>query len=92
MTNSKAKALEKLVTELQEYKRMADELAETINALTDQVKAEMGDEEMLLVGPFKLTYKTVLQSRLDSTALKKQMPEIAERFSKTITTRPLRIA
>ena len=92
MTNIKAKALEEVLRELQEYKRMADEIAATIDGLTDQVKDMMGEEESALVGAFKVTYKTVTQSRLDSTALKKAMPDVAAQFTKTVTTRPLRIS
>lgn len=92
MSNTQMKTLEELVNEVQSYKRMAEELSATIDGLTDQIKAIMGDEEQMIVGSFKVVFKPVLQSRLDSTALKKQMPEIAERFMKSITTRPLRIS
>ena len=47
----------------------------------------MGDEETLLAGAFKVTWKAVTSSRLDSAALKKSLPEIAERFMKQTTTR-----
>lgn len=47
----------------------------------------MGDDDTLLAGPFKVTWKAVTSSRLDSTALKKALPEIATRFMKQTTTR-----
>ena len=75
------------ITELLELKRMRDELDAEIQAAEDEIKAVMGDEDTLLAGPFKVTWKTITSSRLDSTALKKVLPEIAARFMKQTTTR-----
>lgn len=75
------------ITELMELKRMRDELDAEIQAAEDEIKAAMGDDDTLLAGPFKVTWKAVTSSRLDSTALKKALPEIAARFMKQTTTR-----
>lgn len=75
------------VTELQELRRMQEELSAEIEALTDLIKNHMGDQELLLAGPYKVTWKPVTTTRIDTTALKKELPDIAERFSKTTTTR-----
>ena len=75
------------ITELMELKRMRDELDAEIQAAEDEIKAAMGDDDTLLAGPFKVTCKTVTSSRLDSSALKKALPEIAARFMKQTTTR-----
>lgn len=75
------------VQELQELKRMQEELTATIDAITDEIKAAMGDQEELSVGAFKVTWKPVTSSRIDTTALKKELPDIAARFLKTTTTR-----
>lgn len=75
------------ITELMELKRMRDELDAEIQAAEDEIKQAMGDEDTLLAGPFKVTWKAVTSSRLDSTALKKALPEIATRFMKQTTTR-----
>ena len=75
------------ITELMELKRMRDELDAEIPAAEDEIKAAMGDDDTLLAGPFKVTWKAVTSSRLDSTALKKALPEIAARFMKQTTTR-----
>ena len=48
---------------------------------------ETEDEETLLAGAFKVDWKPVITSRIDTAALKKTMPEIAERFMKQTTTR-----
>ena len=75
------------ITELMELKRMRDELDAEIQAAEDEIKAAMGDDDTLLAGPFKVTWKTVTSSRLDSTALKNALPEIAARFMKQTMTR-----
>ena len=75
------------ITELMELKRMRDELDAEIQAAEDEIKAAMGDDDTLLAGPFKVTWKTVTSSRLDSTALKNALPEIAAQFMKQTTTR-----
>ena len=75
------------ITELMELKRMRDELDAEIQAAEDEIKQAMGDDDTLLAGPFKVTWKAVTSSRLDSTALKKALPEIAARFMKQTTIR-----
>ena len=75
------------ITELMELKRMREELDAEIAAAEDEIKTAMGDEDTLLAGPFKVTWKTITSSRLDSTALKKALPKIAARFMKQTTTR-----
>lgn len=79
------------IDELQELKRMREELDAAIEAAADKVKAALGDTETATYGPYKITYKTVLSTRIDTTTLKKELPEIADRYSKTSESRPLRI-
>lgn len=73
------------VTELQELKRMQEELSAEIDALQDTIKAAMGDNEMIIVGAWKVTYKPVTSTRIDTAALKKDLPDVAARYSKTST-------
>ena len=79
--------MEAKVKELMELKRMKEEIEAEIAAAEDEIKSVMGEEETLLAGAFKVTWKAVTSSRLDSTALKKALPEVAERFMKQTTTR-----
>ena len=79
--------MEAKVKELMELKRMKEELEAEITAAEDEIKQVMGDEETLFVRAFKVSWKPYTSSRLDSTALKKALPEIAERFMKTTTAR-----
>ena len=84
MSNSN---MESKVKELMELRRMKEEIEAEIAAAEDEIKAVMGSEETLLAGAFKVDWKTVVSSRIDTAALKKVMPEIAERFMKQTTTR-----
>lgn len=81
--------MEAKVNELRELRRMADELAGEIATLEDGFKAYMtanGADE--LHGPtFRITWKEVTSSRLDSKALKVAAPELWQRFSKQTTAR-----
>ena len=79
--------LEPKVKELLELKRMREELDTEISSIEDQLKQAMGDEETLIAGAFKIDWKPVITSRIDTAALKKALPEIAERFMKQTTTR-----
>ena len=67
--------------------RMKEELEAEITAMEDEIKSVMGDEETLLAGAFKVSWKAVTSSRLDTTALKKAMPDIASKFMKQTTSR-----
>ena len=79
--------LEPKVKELMELKRMREELDTEISSIEDQLKQAMGNEETLIAGAFKIDWKPVITSRIDTAALKKALPEIAERFMKQTTTR-----
>jgi predicted phage-related endonuclease len=79
--------MESKIKELMELKRMKEEIEAEIAAAEDEIKGVMGDEETLLAGAFKVDWKPVITCRIDTAALKKMMPEIAERFMKQTTTR-----
>lgn len=81
--------MESKVNELRELKRMADELNGEIAALEDSLKAHMTatGTDSIVGNTFKITWKEVSSSRLDSKALKAANPAIWEQFSKATTSR-----
>ena len=79
--------MESKVKELLELKRMKEEIEAEIIGMEDSIKAIMGDEETLLAGAFKVSWKSFTSNRLDSTALKKALPEIAAQFTRQTTVR-----
>ena len=80
-------AMEAKVKELMELKRLREELDAEIQSAEDAIKAVMGNEEQLTAGAYKVSWKTFTSSRLDTSALKKALPEIAAQFTKTTTAR-----
>ena len=81
------KELESKAQELQELKRMKEELDAEIEAAQDEIKAAMGDREAITAGAYRITWEPVTSSRLDGKALKAALPEIAARFTITSTAR-----
>lgn len=77
------------VRELKELKAMAEELAQEIAAIENDIKAEMTAQntEEMTVDVYKVRWTRVKSSRFDTTAFKKAMPEIAQQFTKTIESR-----
>ena len=86
------KEIEAKAKELQELKRMREELEAEIDSLEDQIKASMGDSEQITAGAFKITWKAITSSRFDSSAFKKANPDLAAQFIKTSTVRRFSIA
>lgn len=68
---------------LAEYTRLQEQAAEQVKVLQNQLKAIMQERglECLQGDEHKATYKAVVSSRIDSTALKKELPDIAARYT-----------
>ena len=82
------------IKELRELKRMAEELDAEITAITDEIKQHMtvtGVDE-LCGADWKCSWKEVKSSRLDTTALKKALPDVAAQFTKQTTSRRFLLA
>ena len=79
--------LESAIHEILDLKRMREELDAEITALEDSIKAVMGDEELLTAGVYKVSWKTFTSNRVDTTALKKELPDIAAQYTKQTTAR-----
>ena len=81
--------LDSKIKELRELRRMAEELQAEIDGITDTIKAEMTarNVDTLTGADWKATWKEVTSNRLDSIALKKELPDIAARYTKASTSR-----
>lgn len=86
------KEIESKAKELQELKRMREELDAEIATLEDAIKASMGDQEQVIAGAFRITWKAITSSRFDSSAFKKANPDLAAQFIKTSTVKRFSIA
>lgn len=86
--------LSTMVNELRELRRMADELAAEIENIQDAIKNHMAaaNVDTLTGSDFKITWKTVTSARFDTTAFKRENPELSARYTKTTTARRFTIA
>lgn len=81
--------LDSKIKELRELRRMAEELQAEIDGITDTIKAEMTarNVDTLTGADWKATWKEITSNRLDSTALKKELPDVAARYTKASVSR-----
>lgn len=83
------KELEAKAKELKELQRMAEELTAEMDAIKDAIRIALGDREEVVAGAFKITNKPVTSNRMDTSAIRKELPEIAQRYSKQSTVKRL---
>ncbi len=86
--------LDSKIKELRELRRMAEELQAEIDGITDTIKAEMTarNVDTLIGADWKATWKEVTSNRLDGTSLKKELPDIAARYTKASVSRRFTLA
>ena len=84
--------IESKIRELRQLQSLIEEAQAEVEALKDEIKAAMGEAEAVQAGEYKISWKNVTSSRLDTAALKKALPEIAARFTRESTTRRFTIA
>lgn len=77
------------MAELAQYIRMQEEAAAMVEALKDQIKAQMtaAGVDTLVGAEHKATYKAVASNRLDTAALKRDLPEVAQQYTRATETR-----
>ena len=86
------KEMESKARELRQLQALIEEAQQEAEALKDAIKAAMGDAKTVTAGEYKITWKNVTSSRIDTGALKKAMPEIAAAFTKETTVRRFCVA
>ncbi len=84
--------IEAKVRELRELQALIEEAQQEAEAIKDTIKAQMGEAEELRAGEYKITWKPVTTSRIDTTALKKALPDVAQAFTRETTTRRFCVA
>ena len=73
---------EKLCNEYRENKRLIEELEAMNDNIKGDIIAIMGERDTVIEGSTKVIYKTVTASKLDSKALKDDLPDIAQAYTK----------
>ena len=78
-----------MFSELAQYTRIMEEATATVDSLKDEIKRYMEEHntDVITGNEHKATYKAVQSSRIDTTALKKDMPDIAAQYTKTTETK-----
>lgn len=79
------------VEELMELRKMAEGLQAEMDSITDEIKAYMGEEETMMAGSWKVTYKETVSRCMDTKALKNLLGDALEEYYKTVITRPFKV-
>lgn len=74
--------LDAVVQELRELERLKEDLDAEIEAKKDLIKQAMTEQhvEELRGNDWKATWKSVTQSRVDTTRLKVELPDVAAKY------------
>ena len=75
------------ILELKDIEAQISALKAKAEAIKDEMKAEMGNDEHREVEGFKVNYTIVISTTLDSTKLKKELPDLWNKYKKEGITR-----
>ena len=84
--------MEAKARELRQLQALIEEAQAEAETIKDALKAAMGDSESIQAEEYRITYKAVTSARIDTTALRKALPDVAERFTRETTTRRFCVA
>jgi len=84
--------LESKVRELRQLQQLIEEAETEAKAIRDTIKAHMGDTEELRAGEYRVTWKAVKSARIDTSALKKALPDVAQAFTRETIARRFCVA
>lgn len=81
--------LESKARELRQLQALIEEAQQEAETTKDAIKAAMGDSEAVMAWGVQ---KSVTTARIDTSALKKALPEVAEAFTRETTVRRFCVA
>ncbi len=84
--------MESKARELRQLQALIEEAQQEAEAIKDSIKAAMGDSESVVAGEYKITWKPVTSARIDASALRKALPDVAAAFTKETTVRRFCVA
>lgn len=81
--------MENKVMELKEWEALMEEAKDQVEAIKDELKAEMIERETeeIVTDKFVIRWKQIINNRFDSTSFKKQFGELYKSFTKQTTSR-----
>lgn len=82
------------LNELAELRQMASDLGAEIEAIQDEIKSHMAAArtDTLTAGAYKVMWKEITATRIDTAALRHDLPEIWQEYGKTTTMRRFTIS
>lgn len=80
------------ILELKDIEAQIAELKAKAEVIKDEIKAEMGNEEHIIVDGYKVNYTIVISTKLDSKKLKSELPDLWKKYSKEDITRRFSIS
>ncbi len=86
--------LELDVVKMQEWEALAEEAKAEADAIRDRIKAEMlnRDTEELIAGRYIVRWTSVLSSRFDSTAFKREHADLYKDYVKQVSSKRFSVA
>lgn len=84
--------LEGKIRELRQLQALIEEAQAEAETIRDAIKAHMGESEELRCGEYHITWKSIKTARIDTSALKKALPDLAQQFTRETTTRRFVVA
>lgn len=78
--------------ELRQLQALIEEAQAEAETIKDAIKVAMGDSESVQAGEYRITWRAVTSARIDTSALRKALPDVAERFTKETVTRRFMIS
>ena len=84
--------LEAKCRELRQLQVLIEDAQAEAEAIKDAIKRHMGKCDTAYAGDYKITWKSVASSRIDTAAMKKAVPEVVQAFTREITTRRFSVA
>lgn len=82
------------IKEVKELENLIKEAEKEVEALKDEIKAEMilRETEEMEVGTYIVRWTSVLSNRFDSTAFKKALPEVYKAYTKQTSSKRFTIS
>lgn len=86
--------MEKKIETLREWEELLEEAKAQVEALKDEIKAEMlsRNTEEMTAGKYICRWTSVLSNRFDSTSFKKEHAEMYKQYTKQTSSRRFSIA
>ena len=89
-TNFKRPGFQEMLADIEAMKAEQDALGRSISKAKAQIQLEIGDAEGGQCDGWRVTWKTQNRTTVDGAALKRDYPEIYQKYSKTTTSRVFR--